>query len=77
MKTLSISKLELQAALLTSRLGIEIKKSLKIKIERSYMWTDSITVLQWLNSTSKMPIFVANWVSETIESTKIDEWFQV
>ena len=77
MKTLSILKLELQAALLASRLRLETKNFLKIKIERSYMWVDSGTVLQWLNSTSMLPVFVANCVSEILQSTTIDEWFHV
>ncbi|XP_063724298.1 phenoloxidase-activating factor 3-like [Symsagittifera roscoffensis] len=41
------------------------------------MWTDSTTALQCLNSTSKLPVFVANRVSEILESTTIDEWFHV
>ena len=41
------------------------------------MWTVSTTVLQWLNSTSKLPVFVANRFSEFFESTTIDEWFHV
>ena len=38
------------------------------------MWTDSTTVLQWLNSTSKQPIFVANRVCKILEHTSVDEW---
>ena len=38
------------------------------------MWTNSTTVLQWLNSTSKQPIFVANRVCEILEHTSVDEW---
>ena len=64
MKSLSTPKLELQAALLASRLRLEIKIKKEKKIERSYMWTDSTTVLQWLNSNSKLPVFVANRFSE-------------
>ena len=41
------------------------------------MWTDSTTALQCLNSTSKLPVFVAIRVSEILESTTIDEWFHV
>ena len=41
------------------------------------MCTDSTTVLQWLNSTSKQPVFVANGVAEIPESTSIDQWFHV
>ena len=41
------------------------------------MWTGSTTVLQWLNSTSKQPIFVANRVCEILEHTSVDEWNHV
>ena len=44
MKTLSIPKLEMQAAFLASCLRLEIEKILKIEIETSYMRTDSTTV---------------------------------
>ena len=64
MKALPIPKLDLQAALLASRLRLEINKYLKIKIERLYIWTDNTTVLQWLNSTGKLSVFVAYGVSE-------------
>ena len=77
MKMLSIPKLELQAALLASRLKDDIEKALTLSISKVFMWTDSTTVLQWLNSTSKQPVFVANRVAEILESTSIDQWFHV
>ena len=41
------------------------------------MWTDSTTVLSWLVSTEKQPVFVANRVAEILEVTTIDTWFHV
>ena len=41
------------------------------------MWTDSTTVIQWLGSLDKQPIFVANRVPEILESTTVDQWFLV
>ena len=41
------------------------------------MWTDSTIVLQWVNSTNKHPIFIANRVSEILESTSVDQWNHV
>ena len=76
-KMLSIPKLELQAALLASRLKDDIEKALTLSISKEFMWTDSTTVLQWLNSTSRQPVFVANRVAEILESTSIDQWFHV
>ena len=77
MKVLTVPKLELQAALLASRLREEICEALTIQIQRTFMWTDSTTVLQWLNSLEKQPIFVANCVSEILEGTTVDKWHHV
>ena len=77
MKCLTVPELELQATLLATRLKAEIKKTLKIPLSRVFMWTDSTTVLQWLGSLDKQPIFVANRVSEILQSTTVDQWFEV
>ena len=77
MKALSMPKLELQAALLATRLKNDILTALTVNIYHVYMWTDSTTVLQWLNSTEKLPVFVANRVGEILKSTNIDEWHHV
>ena len=77
MKTLTVPKLELQAALLAARLREEICKALTVPVQNTFMWTDSTTVLQWLNSLDKQPIFVANRVSEILEGTSVDQWHNV
>ena len=77
MKALSIPKLELQAALLATRVKDDILAALTVSINHVYMWTDSTTVLQWLKSTEKLPVFVANRVGEMLASTTIDEWHHV
>ena len=41
------------------------------------MWTDSTTVLQWLHSLEKQPVFVTNRVAEILELTTADEWNSV
>ena len=74
MKWLSIPKLEFQAALLATRLKNDILTALTVSINHVYMWTDSTTVLQWLNSNDKLPVFVANRVDEILELTTNDEW---
>ena len=77
MKTLTVPKLELQAALIAARLREEICKALTVPVQNTFMWTDSTTVLQWLNSLNKQPIFVANRVSEILEGTSVDQWHHV
>ena len=64
MKVMAFPKLELQAALRAARLKQDVCRVLTVHVNKVYMWTDSTTVLQWLNSTSKQPKFVANRVCE-------------
>ena len=77
MKALSIPKLELQAALLATRLKQEILKGLTFKVTDIFMWTDSTNVLQWLHSCSKLPVFVGNRTGEILESTTTDQWHHI
>ena len=77
MKVMTVPKLELQAALLAARLKQDICRALTVKVNRVFMWTDSTTVLQWLNSATKHPIFIANRVCEILEHTSVDEWNHV
>ena len=77
MKTLTILKLEIQAALLSARLRNDIQQALTLEIEKTSMWRDSTTVLQWLHSLEKQPVFVANRVADILELTTVDEWFYV
>ena len=77
MEALSFPKLELQTALLASRLKEDIIKVLTFPVSNTFMWTDSTTVLHWLNSCSKQPTIVANRIEEILESTTVDQWFHV
>ena len=77
MKVMTAPKLELQAALLAARLKREICRALTVTVDKVFMWTDSTIVLQWINSTNKHPIFIANRVSEILENTSVDQWNHV
>ena len=77
MKDITIPKLELQAALMAARLKQDICPAITVHVNNDFMWTDSTTVLQWLNSTSKQPMFVANRVCEILEHTSVGEWNHV
>ena len=48
MKALTIPKLEIQASLLAARLRKEIENALTVRVDNTFLWTDSTTVLQWL-----------------------------
>ena len=77
MKALSIPKLELQAALLATRLEEEICKALTISINHVFKYIDSTTVLRWLHVPLNQPVFVANLVGQILEITTVDEWCHV
>ena len=77
MKVMTVPKLELQAALLAARLKNEIIQALTVTVNQVFMWTDSTTVLQWINSNEKQTIFVANRVCENLEYTTVDQWNHV
>ena len=77
MKVMTVRKLELQATLLAARLKRENTQALTVTVNQVFMWTDSTTVLQWINSNEKQPIFVANRVCEILEYTSVDQWNHV
>ncbi|XP_063838164.1 uncharacterized protein LOC135087291 [Ostrinia nubilalis] len=74
-KPVSIPRLELQAALLGSRLASSVEKELDLEIEERTFWTDSSTVLQWLKADPrKFKTFVAHRLAEIEELTRIQDW---
>ena len=78
MRHLSISSLELQAAVLAVRLKEQIVKEHQTKIHSCNFSTDSTTVLQWIHSSHcKQQVFVANRVAEILDTTNISQWKHV
>ncbi|XP_055600236.1 uncharacterized protein LOC129749323 [Uranotaenia lowii] len=75
LKTLSIPRLELQAAIIGSRQSKNLLETHSLKISRRVIWTDSRTVLAWINSDSrKYNQFVSCRIGEILESTEAFEW---
>ena len=78
MKQQSISRIELQAATYGTRLEQLIVDEHDVEIERTFFWTVSTTVLQWLHGADKkQPVFVANSVAEILDSSNINQWRHV
>ena len=73
-KALTIPKREIQASLLAARLRKEVEKALTLEISKIFMWSDSTTVLQWIHSLDKQPVFVANRVAEILLLSTTNEW---
>ena len=75
LKYVSIPRLELLEAVMGIRLASTIKQELRIPIKRTVYWSDSTTVIRWINSTScRFHIFVGNRVGEILESSDPADW---
>ena len=73
-------RLELLAALITSRLVHCVKEALetlnKVNINKVYFWSDSFTTLFWIKSVNKQwKLFVENRVKHIGELVPPDRWF--
>ena len=77
-KQLTVPKLELSAALLTTKLVKSVAKDLKIPVTHLYAWSDSAIVLGWLNnSTSHWKVFVSNRVTQILDVISSSQWRHV
>lgn len=75
LKTTSIIRLELCAAVLSARLAKNIISILRIHITQQYWWSDSQVVLAWIAAeSSRWKTYVANRVSEIHEVTQQYKW---
>ncbi|XP_044570176.1 uncharacterized protein LOC123257018 [Drosophila ananassae] len=75
MRTMTIPRLELQAAVLGTRLMDTDRQDHSVAIAETVLWTDSKTVLRWIGSTHwRYKQFVGNRVAEILESTKVAQW---
>lgn len=74
-RTQSIPRLELQAAVIGSRLAATILKEHRVTVTRTIFWTDSSTVVQWIkNDQRRYTPFVAHRLGEIAESTQKNQW---
>lgn len=75
LKFMSVPRLELQAAVLATRMNSSLRAELDLDIERTQYWTDSEIVLHYLrNVKRRFQTFVANRVHEIKENSQVGEW---
>ncbi|GFW40660.1 integrase catalytic domain-containing protein [Trichonephila clavipes] len=78
LKTLTIPRLELSAALLLSRLVKKVVPILQLPIHKIWMWTDSTIALAWIKTERhKLKTFVSNRVAEIQALSKDYHWKHV
>ncbi|CAG7720249.1 unnamed protein product, partial [Allacma fusca] len=77
-KPMSVPRLELQAAVMGTRMSATISAELNLNISRFYFWSDSRTVLCWIRSEKRnFKQFVGHRIGEILESTQVNEWHWV
>ncbi|XP_062538374.1 uncharacterized protein LOC134206663 [Armigeres subalbatus] len=75
LKFVSIPRLELQSAIIGTRLANSICEALSFKITDRFFWTDARNVLCWLRSDHRQYSPYVGWrVSEILDSTAIKDW---
>jgi hypothetical protein len=78
LKATSIPRLELQAAVLATRLADSVVQNHDINFNEIHFWSDSKTVLLLIRSDGKkFQQFVAHRVGEIQESTNVNQWHWV
>ena len=78
LKTSTIPRLELCAAALLAKLFSSVGDTLKIPPSKWTAWSDSSTVLAWLDGHKRQqPVFVANRVNSILEITTPNIWHYV
>ena len=77
-KSVSIPRLELTAAVLAVRLDVLVRKEIDLPVGSSYFWIDSTAVLYCIkNSTKRFPVFVANRLAIIENHTSVEQWHHV
>ncbi|KAJ8705579.1 hypothetical protein PYW08_012625 [Mythimna loreyi] len=77
-KVISIPRLELQAAVLACRVASTVERELGVEIKCRYFWTDSQTVLKWINSdAADFQRFVSHRLAEIDSRSMKADWHWV
>lgn len=78
LKTISVPRLELQAAVLASKLAKRVATILQIPTGKCFAWFDSTITLSWLSkSPSEWKCFIANRVTAIQENIPSHQWRHV
>ena len=75
LKSVTVPRLELTAAVLSVRISEQLKRELDIGITDEVFWTDSRVVLGYIaNSVRRFHVFVANRVQEIQDKSSVRQW---
>ena len=78
LKSTTVPRLELTAALLSLRVSLFLKKELEYENVQHFYWSDSAVTLAYIRSRSKrFHVYVANRVQEIRENSDTSAWYYV
>ncbi|KAJ8885877.1 hypothetical protein PR048_012083 [Dryococelus australis] len=67
-------RLEFLGATIAARLAATGASNLQLKTEYLYFWSDSTTVISWIQCDEQWSVFVNNWVQEIKQLSKRSSW---
>ena len=74
-KTLTIPRLELQAAVVATRLKSKILEEIDFEVDETHLWSDSKIVLQFISNTHRrFSVYVSHRVAGIVSNSDIKEW---
>ena len=77
-KILTIQKLELQAAVIASRMKCKIVDESQITVNDIYSWSDSQTVLKYIkNENQRFSAYIMHRVNKIKSNSNIADWYYV
>ena len=77
LKQLTIPRLELLAATIGARLAVSVKKEIEQGNPSLFFWSDSSTVIAWIQREDSCGVFVWNRIQEIRSLTTIEAWRHV
>ena len=77
-KTLTIPRLELQAAVVATRLKSKILEEIDFEVDETHLWSDSKIVLHYISNTHRrFSVYVSHRVAEIVSNSDIKEWHHI
>ena len=77
-KTITIPRLELTAAVVATKLYQFVEEEIDMTLDQVFFWTDSQVVLSYLlNTSSRFKVFVANRIQAIQEISNVQDWHYV
>ena len=77
-KTLTIPRLELQAAVVTTWLKSKILEEIDFEVDETHLWSDSKIVLHYISNTHRrFSVYVSHRVAEIVSNSDVKEWHHI